>query len=79
MRLGSRKTVLQTVSCISAKLYQKELYIYERHRHRCVGVGRQVSVQLTYSRISAAVSNRVVYLQLAPAHNPPRNKNENFT
>uniref|UniRef100_A0A7S3R0Q0 CTP synthase n=1 Tax=Dunaliella tertiolecta TaxID=3047 RepID=A0A7S3R0Q0_DUNTE len=34
MRLGSRKTVLQTVSCTSAKLYQSEMYIYERHRHR---------------------------------------------
>eukprot|EP00983_Pelagomonas_calceolata_P079328 1154614-Pelagomonas_calceolata.AAC.2 len=36
MRLGSRKTVLQTVSCTSAKLYQSEMYIYERHRHRWV-------------------------------------------
>jgi len=38
MRLGSRKTVLQTVSCISAKLYQSEMYVHERHRHRCVCV-----------------------------------------
>uniref|UniRef100_A0A7S0RRZ8 CTP synthase n=1 Tax=Chlamydomonas leiostraca TaxID=1034604 RepID=A0A7S0RRZ8_9CHLO len=34
MRLGARRTVLQTVSCLSAKLYQKEMYIDERHRHR---------------------------------------------
>eukprot|EP00898_Chlorokybus_atmophyticus_P007487 jgi/Chlat1/773/Chrsp104S01244 len=34
MRLGSRVTVLQTVDCMSAKLYQTEKYIYERHRHR---------------------------------------------
>ncbi|GFH19041.1 UTP--ammonia ligase, partial [Haematococcus lacustris] len=34
MRLGARKTVLQTMSCMSAKLYQREAYIDERHRHR---------------------------------------------
>ncbi|KAL2623251.1 hypothetical protein R1flu_003456 [Riccia fluitans] len=34
MRLGSRRTYLQTSDCISAKLYQQELYIDERHRHR---------------------------------------------
>lgn len=34
MRLGSRRTMLQTMNCISAKLYQKELSIDERHRHR---------------------------------------------
>ncbi|GAB4823125.1 hypothetical protein N2152v2_010171 [Parachlorella kessleri] len=34
MRLGSRRTLLQTVDCISAKLYQKEEYVDERHRHR---------------------------------------------
>ncbi len=34
MRLGARRTVLQTVQCISAKLYQKETFIDERHRHR---------------------------------------------
>lgn len=34
MRLGARRTVLQTVTCMSAKLYQKEEYIDERHRHR---------------------------------------------
>jgi len=34
MRLGARRTVLQTVSCITAKLYQKEMYVDERHRHR---------------------------------------------
>lgn len=34
MRLGSRVTVLQTVDCIAAKLYQTECYIDERHRHR---------------------------------------------
>ncbi|KAF5836679.1 P-loop containing nucleoside triphosphate hydrolase protein [Dunaliella salina] len=42
MRLGSRKTVLQTVSCTSAKLYQSEMYVYERHRHRCVEVGHEL-------------------------------------
>jgi CTP synthase len=34
MRLGARKTILQTVDCISAKLYQVEKEIDERHRHR---------------------------------------------
>lgn len=34
MRLGSRRTVLETVDCIAAKLYQSEQYIDERHRHR---------------------------------------------
>jgi len=34
MRLGTRRTVLQTVDCISAKLYQTEHFIDERHRHR---------------------------------------------
>eukprot|EP00889_Picochlorum_renovo_P002408 jgi/Picre1/29438/NNA_004826.t1 len=34
MRLGTRRTVLQTVECIAAKLYQTEQYIDERHRHR---------------------------------------------
>lgn len=34
MRLGARRTVLQTVDCIAAKLYQSEQYIDERHRHR---------------------------------------------
>ena len=34
MRLGARKTILQTVDCISAKLYQVDKEIDERHRHR---------------------------------------------
>lgn len=34
MRLGARRTVLQTAACISAKLYQAEQFIDERHRHR---------------------------------------------
>ncbi|GLC65728.1 hypothetical protein PLESTF_000333500 [Pleodorina starrii] len=34
MRLGARRTALQTMSCLSAKLYQREQYIDERHRHR---------------------------------------------
>ena len=34
MRLGSRKTLFQTVNCTAAKLYQQEMYIDERHRHR---------------------------------------------
>lgn len=34
MRLGARRTILQTVECISAKLYQVDQYIDERHRHR---------------------------------------------
>ena len=34
MRLGARRTVLQTINCITAKLYQKERHIDERHRHR---------------------------------------------
>lgn len=36
MRLGARRTVLQTVGSISSKLYQSDMYIDERHRHRCV-------------------------------------------
>lgn len=40
MRLGSRRTLLQTVDCISAKLYQKEEYVDERHRHRWVKQSR---------------------------------------
>jgi CTP synthase len=34
MRLGVRRTVLQSVNCLTAKLYQKERFIDERHRHR---------------------------------------------
>eukprot|EP00854_Cymbomonas_tetramitiformis_P009612 gene9612-11389_t len=34
MRLGSRRTVLQTINCCAAKLYQAERFIDERHRHR---------------------------------------------
>jgi CTP synthase len=34
MRLGARRTVLQTVDCIAAKLYQADQYVDERHRHR---------------------------------------------
>jgi CTP synthase len=34
MRLGTRRTLLQTVDCVSAKLYQAERHIDERHRHR---------------------------------------------
>eukprot|EP00891_Asterochloris_glomerata_P007873 jgi/Astpho2/7873/fgenesh1_pm.00117_%23_30_t len=34
MRLGSRRTLLQTVDCITAKLYQTDKHIDERHRHR---------------------------------------------
>lgn len=53
MRLGARRTVLQTVQCISAKLYQKETFIDERHRHRWgmqrhgYGVGRDVGQERT--------------------------------
>jgi len=34
MRLGSRRTLFQTVDCIASKLYQRENYVDERHRHR---------------------------------------------
>lgn len=34
MRLGARKTTLETVECITARLYQSENYLDERHRHR---------------------------------------------
>jgi len=34
MRLGARQTILETVECITARLYQTEKYIDERHRHR---------------------------------------------
>lgn len=35
MRLGRRRTILETTDCITAKLYQSEQFIDERHRHRC--------------------------------------------
>ncbi|KAI3829557.1 hypothetical protein L1987_03683 [Smallanthus sonchifolius] len=34
MRLGSRRTLLQTPDCITAKLYHNPEYVDERHRHR---------------------------------------------
>ncbi|OAY61899.1 CTP synthase isoform X2 [Manihot esculenta] len=34
MRLGSRKTLLQTPDCITAKMYGNPQYVDERHRHR---------------------------------------------
>ncbi|XP_071922872.1 uncharacterized protein [Coffea arabica] len=34
MRLGSRRTLLQTPDCITAKLYHNSEYVDERHRHR---------------------------------------------
>ncbi|GAQ80234.1 CTP synthase family protein [Klebsormidium nitens] len=34
MRLGARRTLLTTPECITAKLYQAEQFIDERHRHR---------------------------------------------
>jgi len=34
MRLGARRTILETVDCIAAKLYQAEKFVDERHRHR---------------------------------------------
>ncbi|KAL6500279.1 hypothetical protein OROHE_025645 [Orobanche hederae] len=34
MRLGSRKTLLQTSDCLTAKLYHSSEYVDERHRHR---------------------------------------------
>ena len=48
MRLGARRTLLQTMNCMSAKLYQREAYVDERHRHRWVrvwgdGGGRGIS------------------------------------
>ncbi|KAG4981760.1 hypothetical protein GLYMA_10G014900v4 [Glycine max] len=34
MRLGSRRTLLQTSDCITSKLYGNSEYVDERHRHR---------------------------------------------
>lgn len=34
MRLGSRRTLLQSPDCITAKLYHNPDYVDERHRHR---------------------------------------------
>ncbi|XP_062083366.1 uncharacterized protein LOC133789576 [Humulus lupulus] len=34
MRLGSRRTLLQTPDCITSKLYHNSEYVDERHRHR---------------------------------------------
>ncbi|KAL8159072.1 hypothetical protein V2J09_000609 [Rumex salicifolius] len=34
MRLGSRRTLFQTHSCITSKLYHNSEYVDERHRHR---------------------------------------------
>lgn len=45
MRLGVRRTVLQTVDCIAAKLYQRETHIDERHRHRYEARTRAPSCQ----------------------------------
>lgn len=42
MRLGARRTVLQSVNCLTAKLYQKERFIDERHRHRWVACAPRV-------------------------------------
>lgn len=42
MRLGARRTVLQSVNCLTAKLYQKERFVDERHRHRSAAMGTVV-------------------------------------
>lgn len=34
MRLGSRRTLFHSMDCISARLYQSERHVDERHRHR---------------------------------------------
>uniref|UniRef100_A0A6U1F2G0 CTP synthase n=1 Tax=Tetraselmis chuii TaxID=63592 RepID=A0A6U1F2G0_9CHLO len=34
MRLGARRTLLETAECTSARLYQETKYVDERHRHR---------------------------------------------
>lgn len=34
MRLGARKVFLETVDCVTAKLYQVEQVVEERYRHR---------------------------------------------
>ncbi|KAL9266210.1 CTP synthase-like protein [Drosera capensis] len=34
MRLGSRRTLLQTPHCVTGKLYQNQQHVDERHRHR---------------------------------------------
>lgn len=34
MRLGRRRTLLQTANCITAQLYHSSKYVDERHRHR---------------------------------------------
>ena len=34
MRLGSRRTIFQTLDCKAAKLYNSQPFIDERHRHR---------------------------------------------
>ena len=34
MRLGARRTALETVDCVAARLYQADRFIDERHRHR---------------------------------------------
>lgn len=34
MRLGSRRTLLQTADCLAAKLYHSTDFVDERHRHR---------------------------------------------
>ena len=32
--MGARKTALETVDCVAARLYQADQFIDERHRHR---------------------------------------------
>jgi hypothetical protein len=86
MRLGSRATVLQTMNCITAKLYQKEVYVEERHRHRWGGwggrllLGRRLLGRLGWlgaSRAAGAAGGEAVQPPPArcpaypPAH-PPR-------
>ena len=34
MRLGSRRTIFQTLECKTAKLYNSQQFVDERHRHR---------------------------------------------
>jgi hypothetical protein len=64
MRLGARRTVLQTMNCITAKLYQREHYIDERHRHRWGGGGwaagkKRGAARLRRVRATAGAARRV--------------------
>lgn len=68
MRLGARRTVLQTVNCMAAKLYQKEEYIDERHRHRCAASALPPRCLLSFEAAGPAAPTQAT---CGPPHHTP--------